>query len=59
MARVYHQCHPEQRTGQAYFNALHEHRPEIAQALCATLDDPFYRTDKLGRFLARVEEMWN
>lgn len=33
---------PTYRLGQAYFNALYEIYPEVADLIVGTLDDPFY-----------------
>jgi hypothetical protein len=41
---TYHKANPLQRRGQALFNTLHEHRPELANRIRATPTDPFYAT---------------
>lgn len=52
----YRAAHPEQRTGQAYFNRLYELEPELANEIRATGLDPFYRDDILPDFLTKVYE---
>lgn len=36
------------RLGQAYFNALYEIYPEVAELVRGTLDDPFYTGKQIG-----------
>ena len=38
---------PSWRVGQAYFNVLHRHRPEVANAIRGTRIDPFHLHDDL------------
>lgn len=53
---TYYRAHrPHQRIGQAFFNSLFEQVPEIADAIRATPDDPFYDNSRVARFLNRVE----
>lgn len=47
-----------ERRGQAYFNVLHDERPDIAQELVGGPLDPFYDDSKLDAFLAAVAERW-
>ena len=58
-AGVYMQQHAGQRLGQAYFNSLCEHRPDISEMIRCTVNDPFYNDDKLDNFFRKVEELWN
>lgn len=51
---TYRRSHPEQRVGQAYFNALHQHFPQVADAIRGTDNDPFYRDDRLHAFFYAV-----
>lgn len=46
--------HPEQRTGQAYYNTLATLHPELANQVHGTDADPFDVTDRLPAFLAVV-----
>lgn len=50
----YHAEHPEQRIGQACFNAVHEVEPEVANLVRGTTLDPFYRDERLPEFLGHV-----
>lgn len=52
----YRARHPSQRAGQAYFNALHEKLPDIANEIRSTEDDPFYDDRLIKGFLTRVGE---
>jgi hypothetical protein len=45
---------PEQRYGQAAYNALHEFRPELAREIVGTTLDPFYNDD-VKPFFVHVE----
>ena len=47
------------RTGQAYFNALSELYPEIAELIRATDYDPFYDDKKLIKFFDYLESYNN
>jgi hypothetical protein len=58
-AMVYLQQHAGQRQGQAYFNSLEEHRPDISAMIRCTVNDPFYNDNKLDAFFRKVEELWN
>lgn len=42
--------YPDERTGQAYFNALADIAPWIAEAVRTTPLDPFYRDERLPDF---------
>ena len=57
-ASVYLQQHSGQRLGQAYFNSLEEHRPDISAKIRCTINDPFYNDNKLEDFFKKVEELW-
>jgi hypothetical protein len=47
-----------QRTGQAYFNALHRVDPELANLIRTTDLDPFYRNERVQSFIRKVYEYW-
>lgn len=47
-----------QRTGQAYFNALHRVDPEFADLVRTTDLDPFYRNERVQSFIRKVYEYW-
>lgn len=47
----------DQRIGQSYFNALHRLRPDIANQIRSSNDDPFYNTDLLPRFFTAIAEL--
>lgn len=57
-AWVYWKAHPEQREGQAYFNALYVHRSDLANSVRTGQLDPFYDDAKLWSFLRYVAENW-
>ena len=58
-ACAHNESQPQQRKGQAYFNSLNEHRPDIANRLRSTIYDPFYGDDRrVLRFLTKVKELW-
>lgn len=46
------------RHGQAAFNILARHRPDISERIRTTRLDPFYRNDVLGEFYQKVAELW-
>lgn len=48
----------EQRQGQFYFNRLYQVRPDLADGLRGTLQDPFYRDDRIPGFLTVVGDLW-
>jgi hypothetical protein len=50
----YRREHPEQRIGQAAFNAVCKVEPEVANLVRATDLDPFYRDERLPAFWAEV-----
>lgn len=54
-----HKAGGYQRTGQAYFNALHEVDPVLAKKICASKLDPFYRDDRVPAFLDHVYTDWS
>lgn len=49
---------PQWRAGQAAFNILHQHRPDLANMVRNTGLDPFYDDDKLPGFLVWISERW-
>lgn len=57
-ASVYWSQHTVQRQGQAHFNSLYEHRPDIANQIRTTAADPFYDDRKLPLFFETVEALW-
>lgn len=57
-ATQYQIAHPEQRWGQALFNSLYDHRPDIANSVRATTADPFYDNERITLFLQTVEALW-
>jgi hypothetical protein len=50
--------HPTERMGQAYFNQLHEDRPDISEDVRGDEIDPFYNDDLIGQFLVFVHLSW-
>lgn len=46
---------PDWRVGQAWFNALHEIDPGLANQIRGSQDDPFYRDDRVTAFVQRIE----
>lgn len=50
--------HPEQRNGQAMFNALHEFDPELADTIRGTDADPFYDNLKVEAFVGKICEKY-
>lgn len=55
-AGTYRAARPEQRWGQALFNTLHEHDPQLAAELCGTPADPFYDDARVPAFMDAVSE---
>lgn len=53
----YRDDHQEQRQGQAYFNALYQEYPEIADRIRTTPADPFYRDERIELFLTTLYAM--
>jgi hypothetical protein len=52
----YARAHKSQRRGQAYFNALAEQQPEMADRIRGTPDDPFYDDERIEPFFNRIEK---
>jgi hypothetical protein len=50
--------HPTERRGQAYFNTLHEMRPDLSEQVRATHLDPFYQDEAIEVFLGFVGANW-
>lgn len=46
------------RRGQAYFNVLHDVRPDLARQVRGTIKDPFYDDRRVPKFLAWVCLHW-
>ena len=46
------------RVGQHYFNTLWKIRPDIANEIRGTMNDPFHNDKKLGQFILQVAELW-
>lgn len=53
----YNLAHPEQRKGQAYFNALSTAAPKMAEAVRGTDADPFYDDSRLPDFFLAIAEV--
>lgn len=49
---------PDQRNGQAAFNALATVRPDLAEVVRGSLVDPFYRDELLPEFYEFLSEWW-
>lgn len=47
------------RLGQHFFNALHTIRPDIANQIRGTKNDPFYRDDVPGYTQEAVSALWS
>jgi hypothetical protein len=51
-----------QRLGQFFFNELHAIKPDLANAIRGTVNDPFYIENaddgRLEAFLSKVESLW-
>jgi hypothetical protein len=50
----YKDAHPEQRYGQALFNALYEVAPDLANEIRATARDPFHDQSRVAAFTEYV-----
>lgn len=50
--------HPEWRWGQAYFNVLVEHRPDLSEPIRTTELDPFYLDERMPAFMNEVLARW-
>lgn len=54
--------HPSWRIGQSYFNTLNMDRPDLANRVRGSLNDPFYAefpTDpRISRFIDFIAENW-
>lgn len=48
--------HPSWRLGQAYFNTLHDMRPDLADKIRGTWLDPFYSNGAIPHFLGWLIE---
>lgn len=48
----------DQRYGQMYFNYLYEIRPDIADTIRGTVNDPFHRDNVPPNVHSLVEKMW-
>lgn len=46
------------RRGQAAFNMLHDHRPDLAEMVQSTDLDPYYLDARLPAFYSFVGENW-
>lgn len=58
-AWVYAEENKQQRMGQAHFNCVNMHFPEIANALRGTAADPFYNDGRLVLFWEHVDRLMN
>lgn len=50
--------YPNERKGQAYFNTLHEMRPDLSEQVRGSHIDPFYRDEVIENFLSFVGGNW-
>lgn len=50
---------PNQRTGQKLFNLLCDYRPDLAEQIRATDNDPFYDDSKVVDCLVYLMENWD
>lgn len=57
-ADKYAREHPQQRYGQALFNHLQAHKPDLANDVRGREMDPFYNTALVAVFLKYVGEHW-
>ena len=54
-----HADHQDWRVGQAAFNSLLEHRPDLAEKIRGDPDlDPFYYSSKLPEFYSYLKANW-
>lgn len=53
------EAYPMWRAGQAWFNALHFARPELAERIRATNLDPFHRDDRIRTLQSWLALHWN
>jgi hypothetical protein len=49
---------PTWRLGQTYFNILARVRPELAESVRGTMNDPFYLDDRIPAFLSYLAMHW-
>lgn len=49
---------PSYRAGQHAFNVLADRRPDLAERIRGSEDDPFYLDERLPRFYAAVALAW-
>ena len=47
-----------QRLGQFLFNFLNEYKPDLADTIRGTDDDPFYEDSKIAAFALYLQENW-
>lgn len=50
---------PDERLGQAYFNTLSVHRPDLAEQIRGRGLDPFHMDSRLTEFLDHLSEVWD
>lgn len=50
--------HPRWRAGQAAFNVLYEHRPDLSEQIRGSTIDPFHLYDVPRSFWEWVESEW-
>lgn len=50
--------HPSLRVGQAHFNVLYVHRPDLSEQIRGGEYDPFYVDSLLSKFLTYVHDNW-
>lgn len=56
---TYDDSYPNLRWGQAYFNVLCSHDPELADKIRSTQLDPFYSDKQIPDFLNYIATHWN
>jgi len=49
---------PRWRAGQTLFNVLWEHRPDVANQIRGTHNDPFYDDKKIAGCWERIITLW-
>lgn len=54
----YIHLNPNQRYGQALFNALHQERPDLSERIRATPLDPFYLDELISHTWDWILENW-
>jgi hypothetical protein len=47
------------RMGQFFYNSLHDVRPDLAERVAGTDDDPFYLDSRLPEFCGAIAWWWD